>query len=156
MTCVRERRVYLWGGFIVGGSTLGGGSGSGLGGKRGVSTLGGKLGGTADVTLRGAWGSALPCSVGNGVATQVRLGGGVEVGLGVPVAEKLPTNCWVVLMVWAPKRAKDAASSGLVRASARQLAAPVAASEEDIAVMVLLWGENNTVFAVLSPRISVT
>ena len=41
---VRERRGCLWGGSIVGGSTLGGGAGGGLGGKC-SGTAGGNLGG---------------------------------------------------------------------------------------------------------------
>ena len=105
---------YLWGGLIVVGSTLSGGKGVGLGGKRGGSTLsggaggglGGKCGDTAGVTLIGAWGSAFSCSVGNRVASQVRRWGGVGVVVGVWVAAKISSTCRIVSMVWAPKRAK--------------------------------------------------
>ena len=40
-------------------------------------------------------------------------------------------------MVWAPKRAKGAAGAGFARASTRRLTASMAASDEDIAGMVL-------------------
>ena len=45
-------------------------------------------------------------------------------------------------MIWAPKWVKGAAVEGFARASDRRLAASVAALAEDIAGMVLLWGEN--------------
>ena len=44
-------------------------------------------------------------------------------------------------MVWAPKRAKGAASAGLERVLAMRLDASVDASTEDIACMTLFWGK---------------
>ena len=55
LACARERRGYLWGGLCAGGSTLGGGTGGGLG-KRHEGTVGGTLG--------GAWGLDPLCSRG--------------------------------------------------------------------------------------------
>ena len=124
-----ERRGYLWGRLCAGGSTLDGGVGGGLGGWHG-----GNVGGT----LRGAWGSVLRCSMGSSIVARVRLvGGGVD-GVGAPVAAKMLASCRITFMVWAPKRAKGAAGAGFARASARHLAASMAASAEDISGMAPL------------------
>ena len=40
------------------------------------------------VTLRDTWGLVLSCSGGSCIVAQVRLGGGLGVGVGAPVAEK--------------------------------------------------------------------
>ena len=53
----------------------------------------------------------------------MRLGGGVGVGVGEPVAAKMSASCWMASMVWAPKRAKGADGADFSRASARRLAA---------------------------------
>ena len=79
LTCACEHRGYLQGELIVGVSILVGGTGGGLGIKHG---------GTTGVTLRGAWGSELPCSMGNGVVARVCLGGRVGVGVGASVSKK--------------------------------------------------------------------
>ena len=109
----RERRGYLWGGLRVGGSTLGGGSGGGLGEL---------LIGTAGGTLGGAGGLVLCCRLGSCKAVRVCLVGWVEFG-GAPVSAKMLASCRMSSMVWAPKRANGAAGAGFARASARRLAA---------------------------------
>ena len=58
-------------------------------------------------------------------------------------------------IVGAPKREKGAAGAGFARASARRLAASVAASAEDMAGMAPLWGGNWKVLVIRSPRVSV-
>ena len=122
MARLSERRTYLLGGLRARGSNFGGGT-------RGI--LCGRHGDTVGGTLRGAWESALPCSGGSCIFAQVRLGGGVCVGVGAPVAEKKSANYWIASMVWVPKLAKDAMSAGLERASARRLTASVAVLVED-------------------------
>ena len=61
-------------------------------------------------------------------------------------------------MVWVPKRAKGASGAGFARASARILAAYVAASVTalagDMSGMATLWGKNWTVLVMRSPRVS--
>ena len=79
--------------------------------------------------------------MGNSVVVQVRVWGGVGVGVGVMDAEKMSDNCLMASMVWAPKREKGAASAGLGRVLARPLATSVAESVEDIVGMAPLWGE---------------
>ena len=59
-------------------------------------------------------------------------------------------------MVWAPKCADGAATTGLVRESTTRLAALEAELDENIADMTPLWGGNSTVFYVNSPRVSGT
>ena len=90
------------------------------------------------------------------VVAQVYFGGRVGVGVGALVAEKTLPNYWMVSIVWAPKQAKVAAGAGLASALARRLATPVAASEEDIAVMATLWGKNSTFLDVRYLRVSGT
>ena len=126
---MRERRGYLWVGLRVGGFTLGGGAGGGLGRWHGV-TVGGTLG--------GAWWYILCCSMVSCIVARVRLGGGVGVGVGAPVASKMLASCRMASMVWVPKWVKGAAGAGFARASARRLAASVAASSEDISGMAPL------------------
>ena len=133
---------YLWCGFTVGGSTLGGGAGGGLGIKRG-----GNVGGT----LGGVWGSEFPFSVVNSVSARVRLGGGVRLCVGVSVAAKILDNFWMASMIWVPKRVKGASGPGLARALERVLAASVAASEEYIIGIVPFWGKLYCFCCVLCP-----
>ena len=162
LACVHERRGYLWGGLRAGGSTLGGGFGGGLGGRHGGTvggTLGGawwsgRLGGTVGVTLGGAWGSMLCCSLGSCTVARMRLVGGVGFGGCETVAAKILASFRMASMIWVPKRAKGAASAGFARAPARRLAASVAASTEDMAGMVALWGKNRTVLVIRSPCVS--
>ena len=90
------------------------------------------------VTFRCAWGSVLRCSMVSFVAARVRLVGRVVVGVGVPFAAKFSASCRMSSMVWAPRRAKFAAGAGFVRASARRLAASVAAPAEYMTAMALL------------------
>ena len=104
-------------------------------------------------TIRSAWGSASLCIRGSCIVTPLRLGGGVGVGVGAPVAAKFLAGFRMASIVWAPKLAKGTAGAGFVRASSRRLYASVAASTEYIAVMAPLWGENCTVLAVCSPRV---
>ena len=132
LACAHERRGYLWGGSRVGGSNLGGGYGGGLGGL---------LGGTAGGTLGGAWGSVLCCRMGSCTVVRVCLVGWGGLG-GALVAENMSASCRMSSMVWAPKRANGAAGAGFARASARRLAASMAASAEDMAGMVPLCGKN--------------
>ena len=73
-------------------------------------------------TLGGARVYALPGSVGNMVSAWVRLGGGVRVLFGVPIAAKMSDNFRIESIFWAPKQAKVADSVGLVRVLARSLA----------------------------------
>ena len=89
-------------------------------------------------TLGGAWISLLRYSRGSCIVSQVRLGGGVGFGVGVPVAAKILASCWMASMVWVQKRSKGAAGAGFSRASDRRLDASVATSAEDIAGMVPL------------------
>ena len=143
-----EHRGYLRGGLIFGGSTLGCGSGGGLGGKYCGSTLGGGVGGglgrkrgvTSGGTLVGVWGASLDRSVVNRVAVWVRLWVGVGFSVGVPVAAIMSDNCRIAYMVWAPKQLKGVASTGLVRALTRHLSASVTALAKEIAGMAPLWG----------------
>ena len=130
LACARKRRGYLWGGLRAGGSTLGGGTGGDLGGRHG---------GTVGGTLGGAWGSASRCSRGSCIVAWVRLVVGVGVDVGAPVAEKMSASCQMESMVWAPKRAKGAASAGFASMSDRLLTAYVAVLAEDIAGMAPLW-----------------
>ena len=74
----------------MGGSTLSGGAGVGLGGRHG---------GTPGGTLGGAWGSVLRCKMGSCIVLQVILGGGVGVGVGEPVVEKMSASCQMESMV---------------------------------------------------------
>ena len=77
---------------------------------------------------------------GSCIVAWVRLGDGVGVGVSVPVAAKMSASCQMASMVW-PKWEKYAAGSGFAMASARRLAAFVAASAEDIVRMAPLRGE---------------
>ena len=77
-------------------------------------------------TLRGDWGNVLRCSMGSCIVTRVRLGGGVWVGVGAPVAVKMSASFRMASMVWAPKQAKGAAGAIFVRTSARRLDASMA------------------------------
>ena len=132
LACANDRREYLWGGSCVVGSILSSGSGVGLGGL---------LGGTAGGTLGGAWGSILYCRLGSCTVVQVCLVGWVGFG-GAPVVARMSARCQMESMVWVPKRAKCAAGAGFARASARRLAASMAASAEDMAGMAPLCGKN--------------
>ena len=113
-------------------STLGGGDGCGLGRRHGC---------TVGVTLGGAWYYVLLCSLGSCISARVRLVGGVVVGVGAPVAAKIPASFQMASMVWASKRLKGAAGADFERASARRLAASVTELAEGIAGIVPLWGE---------------
>ena len=73
---------------------------------------------------------------------------------GVPVVSMMSASYRMASMVLAPKWAKGAAGAWFVRASARRLAASVAALTEDMAVMALLWWKNWTVWEMLFPRVS--
>ena len=116
----------------MGGSTLGGGSGGGLGRL---------LGGTAGGTLGGAWGLVLCYRL--GICTVVRVCLVVWGGIGgTPVAAKMSDSCRMASMVWELKQAKGTAGAGFARASARRLAASVAASTEEMAGMAPLCGKN--------------
>ena len=57
-------------------------------------------------------------------------------------------------MIWSPNQAKGAVGAGFSGASARRLAASMAASAEDMADMAPLWGVNWTVFVMHSPCVS--
>ena len=83
----------------------------------------------------------LRCSMGSFIFAWVRLGGGVEVGVGAPVAAKMSASCWMAYMVWATKRVKGAASVRFARASARRLATSMATLTEEISGMATLWGK---------------
>ena len=107
----------------------GGGDGGDLGVKN-VGTVGGTLG--------GAWGSVLRYRMGICISARVRFVVGVVVGVGAPGVANVSASCWMASMVWAPKRAKGAAGAGFSRASARHLAALVAASTEEMAGMAPL------------------
>ena len=67
--------------------------------------------------------------------------GGVEFRGGVPVVANMSASFRMASMVWAPKRAKGTAIAGFARASARRLAASLAASAEDMAGMAPLCGK---------------
>ena len=114
------------------GSTLGGGYGGGIGGL---------LGGTADGTLGGAWESVLCCYMGSCKVVWVYLVGSVGFGF-VSVSAKMSANFQMASMVWAPKRENFAAGAEFARASAKRLAASVAAPAEDMAGMGPLCGKN--------------
>ena len=90
LACVRERRGYLWGGSCVGGSTLGGGSGGGVG------LL---LGGTTGDTLGGAWGSVLCCRLGRCIVVRVCLVGWGRLS-GALVAAKMLASCRMAWLAW--------------------------------------------------------
>ena len=83
--------MYLWGGLILGVSTLGGGAGGGRDDTHG---------GTAYKPLGDVWGSALPYRVGNGVVTQVRVWGEVGVGMGAMDVAKFPSYCMMASISW--------------------------------------------------------
>ena len=100
-------------------------------------------------TLGGAWGSVLHCSMGSCIAAQVRLVGGVVVGVGAPVSDYMLASCCIAYMVWLPKRVKGAANAGFARASARRLATSVAAPAEDMVV-----SKNCTVLVMRPPCVS--
>ena len=78
------------------------------------------------------------CSLGSCTVARVRLGGGVGCGGCAPVAAKMLDSFRMAPMVWAQNRAKGAAGAGFARASARHMAASVAASADDMAGMVPL------------------
>ena len=61
---------------------------------------------------------------------------------GASVVENMLASCRMASMVWAPKLAKGADGAGFARASDMRLAAPVAASAEDMAGMEPLCGKN--------------
>ena len=90
MAYARKRRGYLWGGLRAGGSILGGGARGGLGGQHG---------GTVGGTLRVSWGSVLRYSMGSCIVARVRLGGGLGVGVGAPVAAKMSASCRMASIV---------------------------------------------------------
>ena len=104
-------------------------------------------------TLGGDWGSILCCRLGSCKVVRVCLVGWVGFG-GAPVAANMPASFRMASKVWASKRAKGAAGPGFVRASARHLAASVAASAEDMDGMAPFCGENFTVLVMRSPRVS--
>ena len=104
-------------------------------------------------TLGGAWGSVFCCIIGSCIVARVQLGGGVGVGVGALVAEKISASYRVASMVWAPKRSKGTASAGFARASARLLAASMPMVAEDIAGMAPFWGGNCTVLVMCYPRV---
>ena len=72
------------------------------------------------------------CSRGSCIVVRVRLGGGVGVGVGAPIAENISAGFRMAPMVWAPKRAKGTAGPGFARASDRRLAESVVVLVEDI------------------------
>ena len=115
----------------MGVSTLCGGSGGGIGGL---------LGGIEGGTLGGAWGSVMCCRLGSCKVVRMCLVGWVGF-FGAPVVANMSASCWMVSMVWAPKRVKGAAGAGFTRASARRLSESVAASEEDMVEMAQLCGK---------------
>ena len=100
---------------------------------------GGTRGGNAGGTLRVVWGLELPCIVGNGVVTRMRLWDRLGVGVGALDAANISDNFLMVSMIWAKKRAKDGAGVGLTRTSTHRLAMSVAVPEEDITGMSPLW-----------------
>ena len=57
-------------------------------------------------------------------------------------------------MVLEPKQAKGESVAGFARASARRLAASVAASADDMSGIAPLWGGNWKVLVMRSPRAS--
>ena len=90
LACECERRGYLWGGLVYGGSNIGGGAGNG--------TSGGSCG-AAGVTLGGVWGSALSRSMGSGAVVWVRLVIGLVVSVDVPATVKMTVGCQIVSLV---------------------------------------------------------
>ena len=117
---------------------------------------GGTRGGNAGGTLRVVWGLELPCIVGNGVVTRMRLWDRLGVGVGALDAANISDNFLMVSMIWAKKTSKGWGRCGVNKDVNTSSSYVCGCARRGHYGHVTVMGKNSTVFAVSSACISIT
>jgi hypothetical protein len=77
----------------------------------------------------------------------------VEVVMGEVATLKIVTRCFIAAICSDPIVGNGDAGDGFISAAVSSRAASVAASAEEVAGMVVLWGKNSTERDILSARV---